>query len=230
MVAVVVGTIAIAAGLSWGALLIVFFVLSSALSHLGADVKARRTEAIVAKGGERDAFQVLANGGVFALAALLHLASGWPGWLALGGGSLAAATSDTWGTEVGTLARATPRSIVTWRAVAPGTSGGITLPGTLGAIAGAACVALAAVAVRWPWHIGAAMFAGALFGSTVDSLLGATVQARRWCDRCNTGTERMVHGCGARTRASGGLAWLDNDVVNVACGVAGGVLALLLVR
>ena len=69
-VAIVVGTIAIATGWSWGALLIAFFIASSALSRFHADAKARRTGDLVAKGGARDAAQVLANGGGFACAAL----------------------------------------------------------------------------------------------------------------------------------------------------------------
>src|SRR5437870_3701993 len=65
--ATALGTLAIAAGWTWGALLIAFFITGSALSRWKRDEKARRTGATVEKGGERDAWQVLANGGVFAL-------------------------------------------------------------------------------------------------------------------------------------------------------------------
>src|SRR3954464_8873352 len=67
--AVLVGTAAVAAGWSWGALLVLYFVSSSALSHAGGAEKERRTSGVVAKGGARDAVQVIANGGVFALCA-----------------------------------------------------------------------------------------------------------------------------------------------------------------
>ena len=53
--------------------------------------------------------QVLANGGVFALAALLGAVLGSP-WPAAGSraalGALAASAADTWATEIGTLASA----------------------------------------------------------------------------------------------------------------------------
>src|SRR5690242_1724446 len=68
--ATVVGTLAVTVGWNWGALLILYFVSSTVLSRLGRAEKERRTSAVVAKGGERDAIQVLANGGVFAAAAV----------------------------------------------------------------------------------------------------------------------------------------------------------------
>ena len=223
--AVVVGTICIAAGWGWGALLVAFFVASSSLSRLGRARKEAATGDIVAKGGARDARQVLANGGLFAAAALCSLAVSWPGWMVLGAGALAAATSDTWATELGTLAGAVPRSILTGRVVARGTSGGITVAGLVAAVAGAAFVAGLAWLIGWPRT--GAVLAGGVVGSTADSLLGATIQARRWCDRCGVGTEREIHSCGASTRRAGGLAWLDNDGVNLASTLAGAVAALL---
>jgi uncharacterized protein (TIGR00297 family) len=227
--AVVVGAVTVAAGWSWAALLVLYFVSSVALTRFRAAAKAARTGAVVAKGGARDAVQVLANGGVFALAAVLWLVSGWEAWRALAAGSLAAAASDTWATEIGTLAGRAPRSIVSGREVPTGTSGGVSAPGIAAAIAGAAFVALAALALGWPRGTAAAGFAGGIAGSTIDSLLGATVQVRRWCDRCNAPTERTTHTCGATTHVVGGITWLDNDTVNALSTACGGLLGLLLI-
>src|SRR5512132_2750067 len=71
--AALVGTTAIAAGWSWGLLLISFFVSTSALSKLGERQKAERVGSVVEKSGKRDAGQVLANGGVLGTAALGYL-------------------------------------------------------------------------------------------------------------------------------------------------------------
>ena len=73
--ATVVGWAAVAAGWGWGAMLIVYFVASTLVSRAGRAAKHRRTASIVAKGGERDAVQVLANGGVFAVGAVAMLHS-----------------------------------------------------------------------------------------------------------------------------------------------------------
>ena len=202
-----------------------FFVASTALSRLGAARKEARTSDVVAKGGERDAVQVLANGGLFAVAALLDVVAPSPLWRAAGAGALAAATADTWATEIGTLVGGEPRSILSGRLVPAGTSGGVTLAGTAASAAGALFVALVALALGWGAGAAAAAALGGVAGATADSLLGATVQARRWCDRCERGTERPVHGCGRPTRAVGGIRWLGNDAVNALCSLAGALLA-----
>ncbi|MGH7690819.1 MAG: DUF92 domain-containing protein, partial [Gemmatimonadaceae bacterium] len=172
--------------------------------------------------------QVLANGAVFALAALAHVLVPVVTWQAVGAGALAAATSDTWATEIGMLSPRPPRSIITFRAVPAGTSGGVTMLGAMGSVLGAAFIELAALLLGWPQHVVVAVLAGGIAGSLADSLLGAGLQQKRWCDRCNAATERAVHTCGAATRKIGGLTWLDNDAVNAACTVVGAAVAYVI--
>jgi uncharacterized membrane protein len=62
-----------------------------------------------------------------------------------------------------------------------------------------------------------------------DSLLGATVQARYRCRRCGAPAEGAAH-CGEPAQHAGGLAWLDNDGVNLAATSAGALVAAALVR
>jgi uncharacterized protein (TIGR00297 family) len=228
--AIVFGTLAMGAGWSWGILLIVYFITSTALSHLGRARKEARTASVVAKGGERDAIQVFANGALFAGAALAMILHPSDRWIALGAGALAASAADTWATEIGTLARGEPRSILTWRRVPVGTSGGVSLEGTLAMIAGAVFIAALVVLLGSPGGIAMRVGIGGVVGALVDYVLGASVQGRRRCDACDRETERAIHDCGAETRAIGGFGWLDNDLVNFLSGVVGGLLAALLTR
>ena len=69
--------------------------------------------------------------------------------------------------------------------------------------------------------------AGGVVGSLADSVLGASLQVRRWCDRCDSATEQPVHVCGTATRAVGGLPSIDNDTVNLLSVAIGGLTALL---
>jgi len=226
--ATIVGTLALLAGWKWSVLLLIYFASASILSRIGAAEKGLRTAGVIEKGGERDATQVAANGAVFAIAAALALVvpehGAW--WEALGAGALAASASDTWATEIGTLIGGTTRSIFGFFRVPPGMSGGVTLAGTIAAIAGAAFIALLAGVLGWPTRVALSVFLGGIAGSTIDSLLGAALQTRRWCDHCARETERLIHDCGTATRHSRGLAWLSNDAVNFVCGAAGGLLAL----
>jgi uncharacterized protein (TIGR00297 family) len=224
----VVGTLAVAAGWSWGALLILYFVSVSLLSHAGRVEKERRTSSIVEKGGERDATQVFSNGLVFAIGAIGAVLSRDARWMALGVGSLAASAADTWATEIGTLYGGTPRSILTLKRLAPGTSGGVSLLGTFALVAGASFIGVIARLLGWDERLVRAIVLGGIAGAFADSLLGATLQARRWCDTCRLETERIVHDCGTTTRSVRGVPWLDNDMVNLASGAIGGLLAAVL--
>ncbi|HEX4683900.1 MAG TPA: DUF92 domain-containing protein [Gemmatimonadaceae bacterium] len=228
--AVVVGTLAAAAGWMWAVVLIVYFASSSALSHLGRAQKEQRTSRVASKGGERDAAQVAANGGVFAIAAVFMLLHPDATWVALGIGSLAVSAADTWATEIGTLYGGAPRSILTFETIACGLSGGVTPVGTLASAAGGAFVAIVACALGATSRTGFAIAVGGFSGALVDSILGATVQARRWCPKCRAVTERSVHDCGTLTTANRGIRWLGNDAVNLVSGVAGGLLAAWVAR
>lgn len=226
--ALLVGTAAAAAGWGWAFLLIVFFIASTGLSRFRRAAKEARVGSIVEKGDERDAWQVLANGGVFAASALVAAATGGSGWEAMALGALAGATADTWATEIGTLAGRAPRSVVSLKPMPAGTSGGITLPGTIASLAGAALIAVVAQQAGIAQVNPGAVFAGGVAGSLGDSLAGATVQERRWCDGCASATERRVHDCGKPTRVSGGIRGARNDAVNLVCTLVGGVVAVLL--
>jgi uncharacterized protein (TIGR00297 family) len=224
--AVGTGAAAVMAGLGWGLLLVGFFVAGTALSHLGARTKSARTAGTVDKSGARDARQVLANGGVFAIAAPLATALDAPLAAACALGALAAALADTAATEIGTWIGGRPRSVVTGTPVAPGMSGGITVAGSTAGIIGAAAFAAAATALLPPPAI-AAVWMGGVVGLFTDSLLGATVQERRWCPSCATITEQRRHVCGDRSQVVGGIAGMDNDVVNAATTLLAGITAAL---
>ena len=173
-----------------------------------------------------------ANGGLGALlAAGLAL---WPdqGWLWLAyAGAMAAVNADTWATEVGVLSRTPPRLVTNGRVVARGTSGAITVLGTLAALGAAALVALLAALFSPPGQrllLAGAVMLGGLAGSLFDSLLGATRQAIYHCPACQQETERHpTHTCGSPTTLLRGWRWMDNDVVNFLCSLAGAVVATL---
>ena len=208
-------------------MLLSFFISTSALSRIDERRKAERLGSIVAKGGERDARQVLANGGVFALAALGDILSPSPAWHALGAGALAAVAADSWATEIGTWAGNDPISILSGKRVPMGTSGAVTGVGSLAGVFGALFMGVVAALANWPVSF-AAVALGGIAGAVADSVLGGTVQARRWCDVCAKSTERVVHDCGTTTRPAGGLAGFDNDAVNAVCSAVGALIAFAL--
>ncbi len=227
-------------GWAWGALLVAFFVSSSALSHFRQAAKESLSEKF-SKGHQRDLAQTLANGGAAALIATAGFV--WPGplWWAAFAGALAAVNADTWATELGVLSRSKPRLVTTFATVDAGTSGAVSAAGTLAALAGAALIGWLASAsaaagwvastpsdARWAIYLAAVVPAAGLLGSLFDSFLGATVQAIYFCDACRRETERAPrHTCGTVTRRVRGWRWLDNDWVNFLCSLVGAAAALL---
>ena len=140
-------------------MLLAFFVLSTLLSH---------------RGTARNERQVIANGGIAALAAL---AGNWL-WFA---GAIAAANADTWATEIGSHSRTPPRLITSWARVSAGTDGGMTLLGTAGGVAGAGFIAGVSYVLGQRGLL--VIATGGIVGMLLDSLLGATVQGKvRWMD------------------------------------------------
>jgi len=218
-------------GLPWAALLLAFFASSSVLSRAFRRSKLTLDEKF-SKGSRRDAGQVLANGGLGALLAAVSVLFPQGDWFWIAYiGAMAAVNADTWATELGVLGKSEPRSIISYRRVEKGTSGGVSPAGYLAALAGAALIGLVAAlfsSTLPALSLMAVSILGGLFGSTLDSLLGATLQAIYWCPQCRKETERhLLHTCGTPTTRLRGLRWLDNDLVNFACSLAGAAVATL---
>jgi uncharacterized membrane protein len=228
--------------------LLAFFAPSVALSRIG---KARKRELVdIGKAGARDALQVLANGGVATICAVIWAFTHDFRWALAFAGAFAAATADTWATEIGTLARRAPRSILTLRPLTPGMSGGVTLRGTLAEIAGALWIGIVApfaIAIAYIDATGSVGYStsyahdfgpsvalgvvvavvvlvitlAGVIGSTADSLLGATLQELRRCDACDRTCETNPHVCGQPTRLIRGIRGVSNDAVNLAATLIG---------
>lgn len=224
-----IGTAAFVGGVGWAISLAAFFYSSMILTAWRGAEKRARAERVLPNARARNAWQVVANGGVFAAAAVLWGTQGiWEVGL-FGFGALATAAADTWATEIGLALNVAPRSIITWRPVEPGTSGGVSAFGMSAAVAGAFFIALLAVAsFATPFDVPRleAVLVGGLVGCIADSVLGATVQSARRCDGCGAWTERRVHTCGFRTHHARGIRWMTNDTVNLLATVVGGVVAV----
>ena len=221
-------------GWQWAILLLTFFITSSALSRAFKKRKQGLDEKF-SKGHERDAGQVFGNGGIATAFAALHFFFPnelWP-WLGFAA-ALAAVNADTWATELGVLNPNPPRMITNLsKVVEKGTSGGISLIGTLASLAGSALIGILAAFLQ-PTVDSVSIFIivtlSGLAGSLCDSFFGATVQAMYYCPTDKKETEKHpLHTCGTPTVHIRGWQWLDNDWVNFTCSMFGVVVALIFV-
>lgn len=193
--------------------LFVFFTTASALTKVSARLRRRTGTRSVSKRSSRDekgrrAPQVVANGGVAAAA----VAASWlwphPLWTAAFAGAIATSTADTWATELGVVSRRPPVLITTRKPAVPGQSGAISSVGTMAGAAGAVLIGVVAAATFGHDALGAAetvnaaalafaVAVGGIVGMLLDSVLGATVQARYRCPNCHVITEECYHKCAA---------------------------------
>ncbi len=207
-----------AGGAQWITPILAFFILSSILSKLG-----KKSAETTQKGSNRDVLQVLANGGVPMIIAIVHFFHPFDIAYIMFLGAIAAATADTWATEIGFFSKRKPRHILNFKPVEKGTSGGVTILGTFGSILGASVIA---------W-IGGMMTGGLVIlagfiGSLVDSILGGSIQAKFTCSVCGKETEKRSH-CHQATVHSSGFKCLDNDGVNFVNTFLGALIILLII-
>jgi uncharacterized protein (TIGR00297 family) len=211
----------------WTIPILTFFIFSSLISKVRKVVNPSADKFSLRK-DKRDHIQVLANGGVPGMIILLNqLYSSEQIYFAYVS-ALAAVSSDTWSTEIGTMFKTKTFNIINFQKIEQGLSGGVSFNGFFGAMIGSALVVISAV----PWiqnlSVGVlVIFISGLLGSLFDSFLGATVQAKYRCFICGDKTESTFH-CNTQTTQTNGISWINNDTVNFSTSLFGAIVSVLL--
>lgn len=208
-----------------------FFFSSSLVTRLAYSSKRARGAAEREEG--RSASQVVGAGLIAAiLVAMYGILPDYRDKLLLPAlAAIASSNADTWAAEIGALYPGKPRLITQPRVkVEPGTSGGVTPLGSLGALAGSSLIGLVVLVESslklLPTGQTTVPYIIALgwLGEVLDSLIGASLQVKYFCPRCQTLTDKPVHLCGEKTVKVGGLEWVSNETTNL---FATGIIALL---
>ena len=207
-------------GIKWIVPLILFFGLSSILSRIGK--RNNHTQ----KGSERDFMQVFANGGLATGIAIVHLYIPSIEWtFAVYLSAIAAATADTWATEIGYFSRGNPHHILSWKELEKGFSGGVTFLGFFGAILGSGIIALTGWYYDLAWQICLVILVAGFTGNLIDSFLGGSVQSLYRCSVTGDITEKVILN-GQPTVLIRGWRWMDNDMVNFINTLCGALITL----
>jgi uncharacterized protein (TIGR00297 family) len=158
-------------------LLLVFF-LTWAATKLGYQRKQQLGTA--EKKGGRAASQVFANLGLAAAcAAAYYFSHGNLIFLLALIAALAEATADTVSSELGQAFSKTARIVTSWKQVAAGTDGAISLIGTCGGVGAAIVISVSSALIGlFDWLETPGLILAAVVGMICDSYLGATLQRR----------------------------------------------------
>ncbi len=165
-------------GLAGVLLLFCFFVLGSAASHWKRKEKGRMGLAQENR-GIRSVRHAVSNGGV--AAGCGFLAWCYPQYqglcFAMLAASLASATADTLASELGNIYGRRFVNILSFRPDKRGLDGVISLEGSLlGALGAVIIAAIFFAASDASWMIALGVAVGGVFGNTLDSVLGASLQ------------------------------------------------------
>jgi len=215
-------------GLRWFLIVGVFFILGVAFTLYKYGYK-KKIGGAQSKGGARNWPNILANGGLVSLIAAWNVFFPGTTIAAMFLGAISASAADTAATEIGLLSRSRPR-LVTHPSlvVSPGTSGGVSPLGFLGAAFATLVIGVMGVSLAIipdPYILVLVCLVGGMFGAMVDSLVGASVQRKGYCTICLKATEDLRH-CGEKTKITRGVPYVENNVVNLISTIAGAAGAL----
>ncbi|MCP8307592.1 MAG: DUF92 domain-containing protein [archaeon] len=204
-------------GWYWFIVMLVFFAISTQFTKFRYNYKERLGFA-QEKGGARGWPNVLANGGVATIFSIMEFRFGGGIYAVAFLGAMASATADTLATEIGLLSKKEPRLITNLKKKVPiGTSGGVTLIGTMASFFASFVIGITAMILKIidasPIKILIIVTLGGIIGSIIDSILGATIQRTGLCENCKKITESLKH-CGKPIKKLKGIMFVDNNVVN----------------
>ncbi len=217
-------------GLNWTVPILVFFVFSSLLSKIKR-ISIKTSEKHLNKFSPRNHLQVFANGGLGGILVIINYFFPSQLFYICFVSSIAAVCADTWSTEIGTIKGTKTVDILSFKVVERGNSGGISLAGTLAGVVGAAIIALSSIFwlnVKNFYYIIFIIFAG-IIGNFSVSILGSSMQAKYKCNVCSEIVEKSFH-CSKSAVLIKGFKWMNNDTVNFATAVIGGLFGFLFIE
>jgi uncharacterized protein (TIGR00297 family) len=169
--------------LYWLSILLIFFVVGTAATRIKTEYKKKYGFYQKVRSTEN----VIGNGGV---ALLMALTGNLYGFL----GSLSTATADTLSSEIGVLSSKKPRMITNFKRVKTGTDGAVSALGTAAELSGVLLIALFVFLFNLNNGFGAIditktliiTVVSGLFGCTIDSIVGATIERKEIFDNSKT--------------------------------------------
>lgn len=209
-----------------GALLLIIYFCAAILTDKIKNIvkKAGQNSTGIAEAkSQRNAYQVIQNGGAAFVFAVLHLA--FPSEIFAAGFvvSLAESLADTAASGIGSLSD-NVYDITRFNRCRVGLDGGVSLLGTLSALVFASTFsALAYLFGVLSPGTAALCAAFAFFGMLIDSALGSRLQPKYKCPICSSLTDKSEC-CDTKCDMHSGIKWVTNGTVNLISSLLASVL------
>ena len=167
------------------------------------------------KSGKRDAIRILCNVGIASLAVVLAAVLHSRRFLTVYAAVMVESLADSLASKLGPLSEGLTVDICTFKKIAPGLSGGVSITGTAAAAIGSLIISLCLLLYPWSDWICVLSAAGCGFlGCMFDSAAGSLIQLKYRCPVCGSIVEGEIH-CGQRTVQVKGMRFINNDMVNL---------------
>lgn len=205
-------------------LLLSFLFLSIAIDKVKK--LGKHEDSITKKGDCRDEIQVIANGLIPMLLAIMYFYTKDFLFIVSYAAVLTEAFADTVASGLGVFSRHT-FDLFKMRRCQKGISGGMSVIGTGASLLGAILFSLLILPFGIKsFSVVLVAALSAFLGVLFDSFLGSVVQVKYRCAVCSALTERESH-CGTPTVKARGCKFFDNDVVNISSGVFTAIVSIV---
>ena len=192
-----------------------FLILTFTFAFTILADKIGRSRAARKKSEVRALIQIVANVGTGTLVLLLFYLLGKPeiGFF-LYASAMASSLADSMASGIGVLQKRDPVSILTFKRIPRGRSGGVSLLGLSASLLGSAVIAGCYAAFSGKLPAALLVLAAGFLGALADSVYGALLQGKYICAEDGAYTEkRFCHG--KEARLTGGFRMIDNNTVNL---------------
>lgn len=212
-------------------LMLLIFLFSAAVSSRVSDSARGRRNEIHEKEGPRDGIQVLVNTIPALLSLVLFFINRQYTFLIVFSATVSEACADTWASDIGMLSKKKPISVLSFKRIDTGLSGGVSFLGS--------CISVI-IALLWSflhcliWGFNGILYSVILFVSSTlgvffDSFLGALIQVK-YFDEQGKMTEKKYAPDGSKRIIAHGLPFINNDCVNLFSGFFSFLLCFLLLK
>lgn len=218
------GSLYFLGGLYFFIMMISFFISSSILSKYKKKFK-QKIEYMNQKTDKRDYTQVIANSLPALIYAILYFYTNMNIFILGFATTFSATNSDTWASEIGVLSKKKPLSILKFKKLETGMSGGVTLLGTIASFAGSLFLSIIFIIgyfIRFNSKTNLQevlvlfflTLLGGFLGSIIDSILGDSIQGIYYNEKKKILTEKK-HDDNKKNKLIKGYNFIDNNLVNL---------------
>lgn len=189
--------------------------------------KTKSKDEIIAKSGQKDTIQILANVGLGTLSIIIYGLTGKFSFLVIYASIMAESLSDTLASDIGMHSKHKPINILTFKESTPGLSGNISTLGLISSFLGAFIISIIFYIFHHSVLYLIIIISTGFLGSLIDSILGSLIQVKYECPKCHIITEKKSH-CNKPTRYHKGLRGVNNDTINLLSNLFAGILSFVL--